>query len=205
MKKTISFAAIAVSLVVLSCLLVMGSYLVFEPEEVRSATATSSIEVTLSVTEEITLSPPLSAIAMNPAISVSVSQSNGSGDWNVKTNATAGYDLKFHASTTPALKSSANEFANATADNVNWGTGSGEACQGVTLCFGFKVSGTDAAAGFLNWSGFSTSPKTVATRGSATPVAGINTTMDVQAEQFGVFAPSGSYSADIIGTATTDK
>jgi len=27
--------------------------------------------------------------------------------------------------------------------------------------------------------------------------------MDVRAEQFGVFAPSGSYSAIIIGTATT--
>ena len=222
MKKIISFAAIVVSLVTVSCLLAMGSYLAFEPEmTIAQVTSTSSITVTLNVTEEITLTPP-SNIVMDPAISVSANSSIGTGDpWKVVTNAAIGYDLTFHATGTPALQSDANSFVDATTTSpVTWGFTAGQSCHGTTTCFGFSVHGDDVATSTwgnstgcgsggtpnasLNYQGFNgTTPIAVASSDDKTGTGGTNTTLCVAAAQNDEFAPSGTYTATVVGTATT--
>jgi hypothetical protein len=223
MEKTISLAGI-ISLIILgSCLLVMGSYLFFEPEEVRSVTATSSVAVSLTVTEEVSLTAP-SAITMSPNITATQNSSIGgtsTSPWLVKTNAAAGYTLTLYATATPALQSATNNFSDAaTTSPVTWGFSGGQSCSGKTTCFGFSAFGTDVSTGSwgtdsncgsggtpsatLKYRGFeSTTSTLVASRYNVTPVAGIGTTMCVAGAQNTVYAASGNYSAVIIGTATT--
>ena len=224
MKKIISLAAISVLLFTASCLLVMGGYLAFEPEIITAAESATTTTVTLNVTEEITLTPPAD-ITMSPNISATENSSIGgtsTSPWLVKTNAAGGYELTLHASTTPALKDGVKTFADATTTSpVTWGFTAGQSCHGTTTCFGFSVFGGEEVATStwgtgnncgsdgtpnttLKYLGFQSATSTVvATSNGGTPITGTGITMCVAAAQDTNYALSGSYSAIITGTATT--
>jgi hypothetical protein len=177
---------------------------------------TDNVVVTLDVDSGITISDG-AAVTMAPHISVSVNGSIGTSSWLVTTNGAAGYTLAVKASASPALVSGANSFADYTEGVLGtpelWNTGSG------TTEFGYSAYGTDTATGTWGTSascgaagvpaaaqkyvGFTISDKTIATRATVTPTAGITTTICFAAEQDTVFAAAGTYTATITGTAVT--
>ena len=202
-----------------------AAVLLFFSLEPRLTVADSSVAtttVTLVVSSEISLSAS-STIAMSPNISMSQDTAIGSGNFNVKTNDTAGYTLSLHASSSPALNNSDNSFA----DYTEAVEGTPEAWSVATGAyeFGFSAYGADVSdatwdsgisscgsAGAdslttnVKWMGFNgTTPVSgVATKNSETSQAGSDVVLCVAAEQGdSVYAPSGTYYATIVGTATT--
>jgi len=211
MKKILSSAFIV------SFIATLG-YIYFEPEVIGAAEQGADIDVTLTVTSEITLTSP-GNIGMSPNITMTQNTSVGTGSsWTVKTNNYNGYALTLKSDEAPALKSAADTFADYTEATANtpetWSVSSAAE-------FGFSVFGADsptatwgsdtdciAGAGVpsaaLKWQGFKgVTAITVATKNSETSTSGSTTTLCVGAEQNGIYAPSGSYTADVTGTATT--
>ena len=211
MKKIIFLSAIVT-------LISVGTFTYFEPEIISAAVDSDEIDVTLTVTSEITLTSP-GNIAMSPALTMTQNTSIGTGTaWTVATNNAAGYKLELKSDEVNALKSASDAFTDYTAAVTTtpetWSVTS-------AYEFGFSVFGTDAptatwgtdtdciaAAGVpsaaLKYRGFaSTTQIQVATKATETAVAGVATTLCVAAEQNAVFAPSGAYTADVTGTATT--
>ncbi|MFA6520401.1 MAG: hypothetical protein WCT44_02210 [Candidatus Paceibacterota bacterium] len=177
---------------------------------------TDNVVVTLDVDSGITISDG-AAVTMAPNISITTDSSIGSSAWTVITNGASGYSLAVKASASPALVSGSNSFADYTEAVAGtpeaWSVASGD------KEFGYSAYGTDTstaeygaaatcgAAGVpdvgQNYEGFATSDNIIATRATVTPVAGIATTICFAAEQNGVFAPVGTYTATITGTAVT--
>jgi len=198
-------------------------YVYFEPEIIAAADDTKKIDVTLSVTSEITLTSP-GNIAMSRAITMTTRTATG-GDgvsWLVKTNNQAGYKLELKGDRANIMYDGGTteyftDYTEATAGvPETWSVASGD------YEFGFSVFGTDTPtatwgtdsdcveaahvpSSTLKYQGFkSVTAIQVATRAAKTPFAGITTTMCVAAEQgTAVYAPSGSYTANVTGTATT--
>ncbi len=199
---------------VLSLFLVVQFY----PLAEYAFAVTDNVVVTLDVDSGISISDG-AAVTMAPNISVSANGSIGSSSWTVVTNAAAGYTLTVHDTTDPALKSGSNSFANYT-EAVS-GTPEVWSVPNGSYEFGYSAYGTDTATGTWGTSascgsagtpavaqkyvGFLATPntKTIATRATVTPFAGITTTVCFAAEQDGVFAPSGTYTATVVGTALT--
>ena len=187
----------------------------FEPVYLRAQTASSSITVTLNVDAGIAINEP-SNVTMSPNISLTQHSSIGNQTWNVKTNAPSGYTLTLRASTTPAMQQSAapNDFFEdyQTSNPNTWNVSSG------TKAFGYSAYGNDVStsvwgtgsscgsagtpSGTLNYLGFTTSDYVVATNSSTTTFAGTNTIVCFAAQQNNIFATAGTYTADIIATAT---
>lgn len=183
---------------------------------VFAATATDDVVVTLDVTAGITISDGAN-VTMVPNIGIAADSSIGSSSWLVKTNALNGYTLAVKASTTPALQSGAESFADYTEAVAGtpeaWSVGAG------AKEFGYSAYGTDTSTGTWgtaatcgaagvpdasqNYVGFSLSDKTIATRAAVTPTTGITTTICFAAEQNAIYAASGTYTATITATATT--
>ena len=183
---------------------------------VSAAVDTDDVIVTLDVTAGITISDGAN-VTMDPNIGIVSDSSIGSSSWLVKTNALNGYTLAVKASTTPALKSGTESFADYTEGTSGipeaWSVGVGD------KEFGFPAYGTDTTTGTWGtaqscgaagipdaaqyYVGFTTSDKTIATRALVTPTAGITTTICFAAEQNAVYAASGTYTATITATATT--
>ena len=211
MKKNIIIPLVVGTLICISCL-VLGGFAVVEPQLVKAVTATTT--VTLTVSEEISLTPP-SAISMSPNITMSADSSIGNGTWTVTTNSQAGYTLDLHADDSDCLDCAATSeyFADATTTKNTWSN----LTSASTYIFGFSVYGDNVggwgsgsscgAAGTpsatLHYSGFnSTSDIQIASSTSATSQSGTATTMCVAAEQgSSVFAPDGTYVTTITGTA----
>lgn len=213
MKKIIFKKVLSISLI--SLLSFSALYVVVEPVVVSALTATDSIVVTLTVDSGITISTG-SDVTMSPNLGVTSDTSTGSSSWIVKTNHATGYTLGVKASTSPALASGSNSFADYTeatagtpdlwtlatgakefgysayGDDVpdaTWGTGS--SCgSGATIPTDLKYVGTKIT------------DKVIATRNSVTPTAGITTNICFAAAQKDVYAPSGTYTATITATAT---
>jgi len=201
-------------------LLGLASYFNFEPGIISAASSTGTTTVTLIVTSEISVTPD-ATIAMSPNIATTQDTSIGSGNFVVKTNDAAGYTMSFRASSTPALHDAANSFADYTDSGSPeaWSVGAG------AYEFGFSAYGTDVSDGTwdagqvscgsagadsltssVKWRGFTgTTPITgVASRSTVTDRVGVTTTLCVAAEQGNsVYAPTGTYYATIVGTATT--
>lgn len=183
---------------------------------VSAADDTDDVVVTLDVTAGITISDG-DPVIMAPNIGIVSDSSIGSSSWLVKTNALNGYTLAVKATTTPALKSGTESFADYTELVLGtpeaWSVGAGD------KEFGFSAYGTDTAT--ATWGtaascgaagvpdvaqyyvGLSTSDKTIATRAAVTPTAGITTTICFAAAQNAIYAASGTYTATITATATT--
>lgn len=173
--------------------------------------------VTLNVETGITISDGAD-VTMSPSLGITSDTSIGETSWIVKTNSISGYKLDVKASTAPALANTTDSFADYTEAVLGtpdpWSVGSGD------YEFGFSAYGEDVAdatwgAGVdcgthttistnnLNYLGFKTTDKTIATRSSVTPNVGVETNICFAAEQKDVYAPSGEYTATITATAMT--
>lgn len=140
---------------------------------------------------------------------------SGSTVATVITNSPAGYTMSGKASTSPALKSGANSFADyslpGSDPEYTWSVASGAAE------FGFSPKGTDIKAFFKDnggtacntgssqtagkcWYPFSTSDVDIASSASANNPGGTDTTLHVQSESRTTLAP-GTYTATITLTA----
>lgn len=208
MKKVIASS-------VISLLFVQMIYLVVEPTIATALTAADTVIVTLTVDSGITITAP-GDVTMAPNIGVVTNGSIGSVVWNVKTNHATGYTLGVKSSSTPALVSGGNSFADYT-EAVNgtpevWSVASG------AKEFGYSAYGTDTPtatwgtsvscgaagvpAGAQKYAGFELTDLTVATRNTITTPAGIDTTVCFAAEQNNIYANSGTYTATVTATAT---
>lgn len=187
-----------------------------EPDILRAQSASDTVQVSLTVDSGITITSP-SDVTMSPNLGVSANSSIGSNTWNVKTNDPDGYVLTLRASTTPALKTAGGlsfaDYTPATPGTPDtWSVPSG------SIEFGYSAYGTDVntttwgtgsscgaagtPSGTQKYNGFATSTFTVATRSATTTTSGVDTTVCYAAEQDGIYANAGSYTADITATAT---
>jgi hypothetical protein len=206
-----------VSITLVSLFSLQLIYIGFEPQIANAVQATDSVLVTLDVDSGISITTPAD-VTMAPHIGVASDGSIGSVVWTVKTNVAAGYTLAVKASSSPALVSGGNSFA----DYTEAVAGTPE--QPFTVAsgdkeFGYSAFGTDTSTGTWGvaascgssgmpsatqkYVGFTTSDKTVASRASVTPTAGIATTVCFAAAQNNIYAAAGTYTATITATATT--
>lgn len=189
-------------------------FAVLEPA-ITYSQVTDNVTVNQSVTAGISISSPAD-ITMT-ALTITQNTAVGSAAWTVVTNVAAGYELTVHASSAPAMSPAGIiDYTPAVAETPEtWSVSN-------AVEFGFSARGTDVSTGTygtdsdciaganvpstaLKWRDFDLtgSKDLIATRASATPVAGISTEMCVATEQNGVFAAPNSYSATITGTATS--
>ncbi len=197
-------------------MLVLLQLFMFAEPVIAVSSANDNVVVTLVVDEGITITDG-AASSMSPNLGISANSSIGSSSWTVKTNAAAGYTLAVKASASPALVSGGNSFADytpAVADTPEvWSVPSG------SKEFGYSAFGTDTAtatwgtagtcgsAGIpdvaMKYQNTKITDRTIATRATVTPTAGIATTICFAAEQDTIYAAAGTYTATITGTATT--
>ena len=203
-------------LLVCSLALLTQVYLWAEP---TFAIQDDEVIVTLNVETGITISDGAD-VTMSPSLGITSDTSIGKTTWTVKTNNVAGYNLNVKASTEPAMAhtTTTDTFADYSETVLGtpetWSVGSGD------YEFGFSAYGDDVADGTwgagvdcgtdttistnnLNYLGFKTTDKTIATRNSVTPNTGVQTNVCFAAEQKDVYAPSGTYTATITATALT--
>jgi hypothetical protein len=212
MKKLFIKKVLPISIIAL--FFVQALYVTFvEPVVTNAATAPDTVVVNLTVDSGITITTP-SDVTMSPNIGVSANSSIGTATWNVKTNHATGYKLEVNASAAPAMvRSGGGSFADyATGTPTTW------APTASTYQFGFSAFGTTVptatwgtgascgSAGTptatLKYAGFTVAPIQIATQGSVTTPSGIDSTVCFAAAQNGVYAPSGTYTANITATAT---
>ncbi len=211
MKKIIK----VLSLSLVAGLLVFSSFAGLEPQLGLAASASDSVVVTQGVTSGISIDSPAD-VTMNP-LSTTQNTSVGTTTWTVITNNQAGYTLSVKAdytSRTAALKdtSSGEQFSDfGTSTPATWsvtndymfgfapfgndttGYGTGSLCE----------SANDVPSTSLNYVGFYSADRQIASSTSETSTSGTATTVCYAAEQNGVWAPSGTYTATITATATT--
>jgi hypothetical protein len=130
--------------------------------------------------------------------------STGSATWTVTTNSNAGWKLEVNASTTPAMTSGSNNFANYT--EAVTGTPDTWSIAATDSEFGFGATGSyvETKFGAGKYMGFSgTNKEQVAHTGSFSS-SGQDTTVIFEA---GVGAshsqPTGSYTSQVTATATS--
>ena len=192
--------------------------LLIEPTTALATAVTNNVVVTLNVTSGVTISTS-SNVTMLPSIGIASDRAVGGSSWSVATNSATGYTLAVHASTTPALKSAGDSFANYTEAVL----GTPELWTGVTAGlkeFGYGAYGTDTptatwgtptgcgntgtgvpdAAG--KFKGMTTTDATIASRGGVTPTTGITTNICFAAQETSVYAAAGTYTATVTATAT---
>lgn len=207
MKKIIKIAAVL-------GLVLLVSVSVFEAQlSGAQVTDTDNVVVTLTVETGIAISDGAD-VTMSPNITSAVDQSSGGSSWTVTTNSALGYNLDVKATSSPALVSGSNSFTDYTEGTAGvpdaWSVNAG------AYEFGFSAYGTDVepkygtgnacaspSSNSLNYEGLETTSKVIATRNTVTPTTGVETNICFAAEQNGVFAPSGTYQATIVATATT--
>ena len=218
-KKCFNKKVLAVS--VMSLFFLQMLYVVVEPTVALASIGgehydlPDSMLVTLTVDPGIGLSVAEDTI-MLPNLSMTNNKATGASMWNVITNNETGYNLTVIASSTPALASLTDDFVDYTdIVGITWtvATGAKE--------FGFSTIGADATslqttgdcigagdpfATSLNYQGFTgpITPITIASSNVVTPVAGTDTNICFGAEQNGVFADSGTYTATITATAVVN-
>lgn len=189
-----------------------------EPQIVLAVT--DQVVVNLTVDEGITISDGATTTMTN--LSTSNNESTGASAWTVTTNSNDGYTLSVTASTDEAMVHTASstimfsDFNSGSGTPTAWDSGKGSSIY----TFGFSAYGTDTVTGTwgsgsscgsgtvptnLNYAGFASStPRTIATKGTVTSTSGVTTNICFAAEQVGVFAPSGSYQATVTGTAVVN-
>ena len=139
---------------------------------------------------------PAGNVALSPAISgVTGGTSNGSASFTVTTDDQAGYTATITASSSPALKSATDSFADyvpaGAAPDLTFMNAAGASSfafspEGADIDQRFKDNGLACNAGSSDtanacWDGLSTSPKTIATRTSSNQPAGTVTTVKFRA------------------------
>lgn len=209
--KKIMFIIVSLSAVA------MFGFSSLEPTVADAASGYATTTASLVVDSEIALTG-CGAITMSPNIGLSQDSANGSTTCTVETSNITGYAMTVRATSSPALVSGVNSFADyGTSSPSAWSVGAS------AYKFGFSLFGTDvnstlwgagstcgtagagafSADGTMKYMGFNTAATTTSSRVIATPSA-INTTICVAAEQGdSANAPSGAYSATIVVTAAT--
>lgn len=189
----------------------------FEPTVLDAAVSDSdSVVVSLTVDPGIAITVP-PTVTMLPNLGMSANGAIGEAVLNVKTNNAAGYDLYVKSLTSQALKSPTAQFTDYTEDAS--GTPDTWSVDNGTYQFGYSAHGnnvstttwgTDTTCGSagtpstnLKYIGFETSDRVIASSSAVTTTSGTNTSLCFAAEQKGVYAPSGTYTATISATATT--
>ena len=220
-QKYLKWLIVGTGLCVLGGIFLLGGYAIIEPTQlmavVSSATTTS---VTLTVDEQISLTPPAS-IALSPNIDTTQQSSVGSGSWTVKTNANGGYTLKFTTSGANALTNGTSTFTDlSTTTPTAWSEAGAS-----SYVWGYSAYGDDVATSTwgdgvicgtttadvlltdLNYAGFATATTTTtaaASSAAATTPSGTATTLCIAAEEGdNIYAPAGAYAATVTGTAAT--
>jgi hypothetical protein len=144
--------------------------------------------------------------------------SEGTTSWTVTTDNIAGYTMTVQASTSPALKSLLDSFADYTPSGADPDYTFTNASANSS--FGFSPEGADTTARFKDngsicntgsgetsakcWDGLSTTPATIAGSTSGNSPSGTAVTVRFRAETgTGHIQTAGSYSATITVTATT--
>ncbi len=168
----------------------------------------NEVYISISSASDVTPSPDLGSISGGTA--------DGSTQVNVATDSVSGYALYINASTTPALQSAGDSFADYTPAGVN--PDFSFVTPSSNSFFGFSPESTDTTSRFLDngttcatgaldtadscWDGFDVSTKIISENsGSNTPL-GTDTTIKIRAETGASRnQTAGSYVADIILTA----
>jgi len=205
--------------ILLVCSLALLTQVYLWAEPTFAIQKNDEVIVTLNVETGITISDG-DDVTMLPTMGILSNSAIGETTWTVKTNNVSGYKLDVKASTEPAMAhtTTTDTFADYSETVLGtpetWSVGSGD------YEFGFSAYGDDVADGTwgtgvgcgthttistnnLNYLGFKTTDKTIATRSSVTPNVGVETNICFAAEQKDVYAPSGEYTATITATAIT--
>ena len=144
--------------------------------------------------------------------------SEGTISWQVTTDNFAGYSMSIKSTTTPALTSLEDSFADYTPSGAD--PDYTFSIASTTSAFGFSPEGVDTSTRFLDnglicntgsgevsakcWDGLSTSPKTIFQRTTSNHPGGSATVVRFHAESgSGHIQISGDYAAPIIVTAIT--
>lgn len=205
-------------LVNILCLMLVAPFgwQLIDPALLLAQSDDDTVLVTLDVTSGIEISSPVD-VNMAP-LGIANNESTGAAMWNVRTNDVDGYTLAVHSVTDPAMRDSVTseeftDYSEATSGTPEvWSVSN-------AYEFGFSAYGDDVADGVwgagsscgaattipanLNYRGFTgTTGIQVASDPAPTTTAGVNSTVCFAAEQETVFAPSGSYTATIVATAT---
>lgn len=210
------------SLTFISLFFVQGLYLAAEPILTNAATTvTDDVIVTLNVDAGVAITNGADA-TMSPNIGVTAMRSVGSSSWTVTTNNSAGYTLAVKASTSPALEKTALPSPDSFADYTPASALVPETWVTVAPAnkeFGFSARGTDVLASYgtattcgnigngapdvnSKYLGFDVADKTIATRATVTPFAGVQSHICFAAEQgTATYAAAGAYTATITATA----
>jgi hypothetical protein len=168
-----------------------------------AGTDTDSITVSVTVVSSISIDNPAD-VSLSPNIE-ETGTADGNATWNVKTNHLAGWTLDVKASTTPAMQSGGNSFADYT-ETVP-GTPEAWSVDAADSEFGFSASGTYSEAGFsgskyLGFDGLNDIQ--VAHRNAPSEGSGDDTTVNFRAESGSSHnQPLGTYDATITATAST--
>ena len=158
-------------------------------------------------------------VSMSPSIAgVSGGSSDGSAQWSVATDNTAGYSLTVKADSSPALRSSSDSFADYTpagADpDYDWLISTSDSEFGFSpggndILQKYKDDGIDCNVGSNDtpdkcWYYFDTSDEAIAQSSSSNHPAGTATTVKFKAESgSGHLQSQGTYTATITVTAVT--
>jgi len=209
MKQIISALSLSLAVTILAFPLFVG----MEPR--LGLAQTDSVTVNQTVTSGISIDTP--ADVTLTALTTTQLTSVGTTTWTVVTNNAAGYTLGVKATLTgsgalydsgtgnyftdygtssPSTWSVTNAymfgFAPLGNDTTGYGTGS------------FCESSTNVPSTTLNYVGFYSADREVASSSSETTQAGTATTICYAVEQDTVWAPSGTYTATITATATAN-
>jgi hypothetical protein len=165
----------------------------------------------------IAISSP-SDLVMSAMSGLSGGASEGTMSWVVTTDNTAGYNMSIASTTTPALKSAVDSFADYTPAGANpdynftnlpANSSFGFSPEGTETSSRFKDNGSSCNAGTLEntgkcWDGLSTTPKVMSGSTSSNQPSGSTTTVRFRAES-GVdhIQTSGQYNVTVVVTATT--
>lgn len=215
-KKCFNKKVLVVS--VISLFFLQMLYVVVEPTVALAApgfvasptSPDDSMFVTLDVDPGVAISVA-EDVTMLPNLSITNNKATGGSTWSVVTNNETGYALNVVASGTPALASSNDSFD-------EYSSGGTWTVPTAAKEFGFSAYGADAtslqttgdcigagdpAATSLVYQGFdSSTPMLIASSTAVTSVDGTPTNICFGAEQNGVFAKSGTYTATITATVT---
>ncbi len=165
----------------------------------------------------ISLSAP-SDLALTPIGGLAGEGSEGIMSWLVTTDSYAGYSMSIESTTSPALTSIDDSFADYVPAGAN--PDYNFSILSTTSAFGFSAEGIDAGTRFKDngiacnigtnktigkcWDGLSTTPKIIAERTTSNQPTGSTVTVRFRAESGSDhIQKAGSYSAPIVVTAIT--
>ncbi len=165
----------------------------------------------------ISISSPAD-IALSSISGLTGGGSEGTAAWTVITDNVAGYSMTIQTSTTPALKSTSDSFANYTPSggnpdylftNASANSSFGFSPEGSDVITRFKDNGSACNTGTSEtssrcWDGLSTSAANIAGSSTSNHPGGTPTTVRFRAESGAThIQTAGAYSATVTVTATT--